>query len=187
MSTEEKRLWVFARAGTAVEGTARALGDLAARLSVSSPHLSSSSAIKAEPWELIAVHGAEAADALAPHLDEAGAAVAEVLGGVVVMVFVDPLNDAARACRCLPKSAERHGPQSFSGRRRSVVEEASLYLGLDASQLWPVFGLDEEPYPGDLPPANEEERFVEEKLREARTWMRRYLEAKGNTGEGKGR
>lgn len=187
MNSDEKRLWLFARAGSAVEGTAQALTLLGERLGLSSPHLSSSSAISASPWELIAVHGTEAADTFAPHLCDAACAVAEQLGAVVVALWVDPVNDAARVCRCSPPGADRHGTQSFSGRRKSVVEEASLYVGLEASAVWPLLGRDEEPYPGDLPPATEEERFIDEKLREARMWMRRYLEAKGSPGQGKGR
>lgn len=187
MSTEEKRLWLFARAGTAVEGTAQALSGVAERLGLAAPHLSSSGVVKAAPWELILVHGSEAAEAFLPHLADAGCAVAEQLRAIVVALWVDPANDVARVCRCLPKGAEQGGPQSFSGRRRSVVEEASLYLGLEGALLWPLLSLAEEVYPGSLPPANEEERFVDEKLREARTWMRRYLDSQENSEQGKGR
>lgn len=187
MNPDEKRLWIFARASAAEEGAATALALVAERLGVVAPKLAASEALETQPWELLRVDGTEAIEALAPHLCEAGHAIAEQHHAGVVALWVDPLNDAARVCRCLPQDAERHGPQSFSGRRRSVVEEASLYLGLEAARLWPLLGRPEEVYPGEIPPANEEERFVDEKLREARQWMRRYLDAKGAPGEGKGR
>ncbi len=187
MSSDEKSLWIFARAASAVEGASRALTPLTERLGLATPGLSSSNAIVAAPWELIRLQTADTAEAFAPHLCDAACVIAEKLGGAVVVLFVDQANDAARICRCVPAGPERQWPKTYSGRRRSVVEEASLYVGIDAPVLWPLLGRSDEPYPGETPPASEEERFIDEKLREARTQMRRYLESKDAAGQGKGR
>jgi hypothetical protein len=112
-----------------------------------------------------------AAQALSAYVNEATCAMAAELEGDVLGLFLDVGGDSARICRCGPEN----GPETFVGRRGMAIGRAAEWLAVPAGSLRALFLLD--PQDADYEP-DEDDRFVEEKLREARELMERYRQRK---------
>lgn len=112
-----------------------------------------------------------AAQSLATYISEVTCALAAELEQEVLGLYVDSGGDSARLCRCAPKN----GPETFVGRANVTLERAAEWLKVPQSSLAALFQLEgqEAEYEPDA-----DDRFVEEKLREARALMERYRQRK---------
>ena len=121
-------------------------------------------------WQVFLVRSLterSAAQAMAAYVSEATCALAAELDAEVLGVYVDVASDSARLCRCGPEN----GPETFVGRRQLALERAGEWLKVPHGSLTALFQLDTQE--ADYEP-DADDRFVEEKLREARALMERY-------------
>ena len=130
--------------------------------------------LKAGGWHAYEVRSTSersAAHALAAYVAEVTCAIAAELDAEVLGLYVDVSGDSARICRCGPED----GPETFAGRRQAALNRTAEWLEVAPTSLSALFHL-------DLPDADYEpdadDRFVEEKLREARAFMERYRQRK---------
>jgi hypothetical protein len=107
-----------------------------------------------------------AAHALAAYVSEATCSLSAELDAEVLGLYVDVTGDSARICRCGPED----GPETFAGRRQVALSRTAEWLEVSPTGLATLFQLDT---PEDYEP-DAEDRFVEDKLREARTFMEQY-------------
>ncbi|SEL61041.1 hypothetical protein SAMN05444354_10794 [Stigmatella aurantiaca] len=107
-----------------------------------------------------------AAHALAAYVSEATCTLAAELEAEVLGLYVDVSGDSARVCRCEPDQ----GPETFAGRRHVALGRTAEWLEVAPATLAALFQLEA---PDDYEP-DAEDRFVEEKLQEARTLMEQY-------------
>jgi hypothetical protein len=107
-----------------------------------------------------------AAHALAAYVSEATCSLSAELEAEVLGLYVDVTGDSARICRCGPED----GPETFAGRRQVALSRTAEWLEVSPTGLATLFQLDT---PEDYEP-DAEDRFVEEKLREARSFMEQY-------------
>lgn len=107
-----------------------------------------------------------AAHALASHVSEITRQLATELDGEVLGLYVDVSGDSARICRCGPED----GPETFAGRRQAALGRTAEWLEVSPASLSALFQVD---MPDDYEP-DAEDRFVEQKLREARQLMEQY-------------
>jgi hypothetical protein len=107
-----------------------------------------------------------AAHALAAYVSEVTCALAAELDAAVLGLYVDVTGDSARICRCGPAD----GPETFAGRRAAALGRTAEWLEVSPGALAALFQVD---MPDDYEP-DAEDRFVEQKLREAREFMEQY-------------
>lgn len=107
-----------------------------------------------------------AAHALAAYVSEATCSLAAELRAEVLGLYIDVTGDSARVCRCGPDE----GPETFAGRRHVALGRTAEWLEVSPTHLSALFQVD---VPEDYEP-DAEDRFVEEKLREARALMEQY-------------
>jgi hypothetical protein len=112
-----------------------------------------------------------AAQALAAHVTEVTCALSNELEEEVLGLYVDTAADSARLCRCTPED----GPETFVGRTTVALERAAEWLKVPQGSLTALFQLESQD--ADYEP-DADDRFVEEKLREARALMERYRQGK---------
>jgi len=127
--------------------------------------------LKAGGWSAYEVRSTSersAAHALAAYVAEVTCAIAAELDAEVLGLYVDVESDGARLCRCGPTE----GPETFAGRREPVLLRAGEWLGLPATALTGLFSIDVDEE------QDAEDKFVEEKLKEARALMQRYRDAR---------
>jgi hypothetical protein len=127
--------------------------------------------LKAGGWHAYEVRSTSersAAHALAAYVAEVTCAIAAELDAEVLGLYVDVDSDGARLCKCGPSE----GPETFAGRREAVLLRAGEWLGLPATALTELFAIETDGEP------DADDRFVEEKLKEARALMQRYRDAR---------
>lgn len=107
-----------------------------------------------------------AAHALAAYVSEITCTLAAELDGEVLGLYVDVTGDSARICRCGPED----GPETFAGRRQVALGRTAEWLEVSPTSLSALFQVD---MPDDYEP-DADDRFVEQKLREARQFMEQY-------------
>lgn len=107
-----------------------------------------------------------AAHALAAYVSEATCSLAAELDAEVLGLYIDVTGDSARICRCGPED----GPETFAGRRQMALGRTAEWLEVPPSTLSALFQVD---MPDDYEP-DAEDRYVEQKLREARELMEQY-------------
>jgi hypothetical protein len=107
-----------------------------------------------------------AAHALAAYVSEITCSLAAELDGEVLGLYIDVTGDSARICRCGPED----GPETFAGRRVVALGRTAEWLEVSPASLAALFQVD---MPDDYEP-DAEDRFVEQKLREAREYMEMY-------------
>lgn len=108
-----------------------------------------------------------AAEALSTYVSEATCALAAELEAEVLGLYVDGAADSSRVCRSGPEE----GPETFVGHRDVALGRAAEWLDVPADSLKGLFQLDS---PDAEYEPDADDRFVEEKLREARAFMERY-------------
>lgn len=136
--------------------------------------LDTSGALSDAGWRvylLRSLASGSAAQAMSAYVSEATCALAAELDAEVLGAYVDVAGDSARICRCGPEN----GPETFVGRRQLALERAAEWLKVPHGGLTSLFQLDAQD--ADYEP-DADDRFVEEKLREARTFMERYRQRK---------
>jgi len=136
--------------------------------------LETSGALSAAGWRVFQVRSLSegcAAQALSAYVNEATCAMASELDGDVLGLFVDVAGDSARLCRCGPEN----GPETFVGGRHLAIGRAAEWLAVPAGSLAALFLLDTQDAEHE---PDADDRFVEEKLREARAFMERYRQRK---------
>ncbi len=106
------------------------------------------------------------AHTLAAYVSEITCSLAAELEVEVLGLYVDVSGDSARICRCGPED----GPETFAGRRPVALGRTAEWLEVSPSALSTLFQVD---LPDDYEP-DAEDRFVEQKLREAREFMEQY-------------
>lgn len=120
-------------------------------------------------WKIFMVRSLSersAAHALAAYVSEATCSLAAELDAEVLGLYVDVTADSARICRCGPED----GPETFAGRRQVALSRTAEWLEVSPGSLAALFQLEtQEDYEPDA-----DDRFVEQKLREARTFMEQY-------------
>ena len=129
-------------------------------------------ALDAAGWRAFLVRstsGRSAAHAMAAFVTEATTALAQELGEPVMGLYVDLGGDAARLSRCAPGSAA----ETFAGQRDAVLARAATWLKVAPAGLTPFFRAGDEP--DEEPDADD--RYVEDKLRQAREWYARWRQA----------
>jgi hypothetical protein len=127
--------------------------------------------LKAGGWHAYEVRSTSersAAHALAAYVAEVTCAIAAELDAEVLGLYVDVDSDGARLCKCGPSE----GPETFAGRRDAVLLRAGEWLGLPATALTELFAIETDGEP------DADDRFVEQKLKEARALMQRYRDAR---------
>ncbi|GMU00092.1 hypothetical protein KH5H1_42110 [Corallococcus caeni] len=135
--------------------------------------LSEAGALTEAGWQVYLVRSLterSAAQAMAAYVSEATCALAAEVDAEVLGLYVDVSGDSARICRCGPED----GPETFAGRRQAALTRTSEWLEVAPASLSALFQLD--PPDAEYEP-DADDRFVEEKLREARTLMERYRTA----------
>lgn len=136
--------------------------------------LETAGALRAAGWRVLflrSLTAGSAAQAMSAYVSEATCALAAELDGEVLGIYVDVGGDSARLCRCGPE----HGPETFVGRRQLALERAGEWLKVPPGSLTSLFQLDSQDV--DYEP-DADDRFVEEKLREARAFMERYRQSR---------
>ncbi|XXF80354.1 hypothetical protein P2318_11545 [Myxococcaceae bacterium GXIMD 01537] len=134
--------------------------------------LEASGALGAAGWRVLMVRPAaerSASRVLAANVGEATRVLAAELDAKVLGLCVDAAGDSARICRCTPGD----GPETFAGRRRMALERAAEWLSVPDGSLSALFQLDAPDESGE-DEQDADDRFVEQKLREARAFMERY-------------
>ncbi|MFY2559429.1 hypothetical protein HUA74_04665 [Myxococcus sp. CA051A] len=133
-----------------------------------------SGALSEAGWQVYLVRSLterSAAQAMAAYVSEATCALAAEVDAEVLGLYVDVSGDSARICRCGPED----GPETFAGRRQAALNRTAEWLEVAPILLSAIFQL-------DVPDADYEpdadDRYVEEKLREARVLMERYRQGK---------
>lgn len=106
------------------------------------------------------------AHTLAAYVSEVTCSLAAELEVEVLGLYVDVTGDSARICRCGPED----GPETFAGRRQVALGRTAEWLEVSPSALSVLFQVD---LPEDYEP-DADDRFVEQKLREAREFMEQY-------------
>lgn len=107
-----------------------------------------------------------AAHALAAYVSEVTCSLAAELDAEVLGLYIDVTGDSARICRCGPED----GPETFAGRRHVALGRTAEWLEVSPAALSALFQVD---MPDDYEP-DAEDRYVEQKLREAREFMEQY-------------
>ena len=152
-------------------------------------------ALTAAGWTTVAVRPGHAGDALGAvekSLDALARACATALGEDVLAVYLDHVNGSARACLQSPGGF----PRSADGEIFQVLRQTATWVEADAVQLMRFFAPPPRPnelaaQAGDLSDVqlsaeekdrdaepDDEDRFVEGKLKAAREWMERYRSAR---------
>lgn len=132
--------------------------------------LETSGALSEAGWRVYLVRSLSersAAQALSTYVSEATCALAAELDAEVLGLYVDGAEDSSRVCRCGPAE----GPETFVGRRDVALGRAAEWLDVAPDSLKALFQLDS---PDAEYEPDADDRFVEEKLREARALMERY-------------
>ncbi|MBJ6762018.1 hypothetical protein JGU66_14685 [Myxococcaceae bacterium JPH2] len=136
--------------------------------------LTEAGALTEAGWQVYLVRSLterSAAQALAAYVSEATCALAAEVDAEVLGLYVDVSGDSARICRCGPEE----GPETFAGRRQAALSRTAEWLEVAPGSLSALFHLDA---PDAEYEPDEDDRFVEEKLREARALIERYRQAK---------
>ncbi|HVE83177.1 MAG TPA: hypothetical protein VND93_10040 [Myxococcales bacterium] len=148
-------------------------------------------ALTAAGWTAVAVRpgrGGGDLGAVEKNLDALARACAAALREDILAVFLDHLSGSARACLQSPGGF----PRSIDGEIFQVLRQTATWVEADAVQLMRFFAPPARPselqaQAGELselelsgddkemdPDPDEEDRFVESKLKTAREWMERY-------------
>lgn len=152
-------------------------------------------ALASAGWTTVAVRPSRRGDdlaALEKSLDALAKACAAALREDVLAVFLDHVNGSARACLQSPGGF----PRSIEGEIFHVLRQTATWVEADAVQLMRFFvppprSNELQAQAGDLsdvqlsgeeekevdPEPDDEDRFVEGKLKSAREWMERYRSA----------
>ncbi|HEY8209930.1 MAG TPA: hypothetical protein VIG99_20730 [Myxococcaceae bacterium] len=148
-------------------------------------------ALAAAGWTTVAVRPSRRGDSLGPlekNLDALARACATALSEDVLAVYLDHANGSARACLQSPGGF----PRSIDGEIFHVLRQTATWVEADAVQLMRFFappprpnelqaragelsdiGLTGEEKDVEAEP-DEEDRFVEGKLKSAKEWMEQY-------------
>lgn len=173
--SRESRLLFFCPPGARVDRLEWPLQMLLERIAAPPAELAAvetAGALDAAGWRAFLVRsttGRSAAHAMAAHVTEATAALAQELGAAVMGLYVDLSGDGARLSRCAPGAT----PETFAGQRDAVLTRAAAWLQVPPAGLTPFFRAGDEP--DDEPDADD--RYVEDKLRQAREWYARWRQA----------
>ena len=152
-------------------------------------------ALSAAGWTTVAVRPSRPGEDLAvveKNLDALAKACATALREDILAVYLDHLSGSARACLQSPGGF----PRSADGELFQVLRQTATWVEADAVQLMRFFAPpprpnELQPQAGDLsdlglsaeekdvdPDPDDEDRFVEGKLKSAREHMERYLAAR---------
>jgi len=172
----------------------RALGAICEQLDTSAlevDEIEGPEALTAAGWTTVAVRpgrGGDGLDVVEKNLDALARACATALREDVLAVYLDHVNGSARACLQSPGGF----PRSVDGEIFHVLRQTATWVEADAVQLMRFFA--PPPRPNELqaqaaelseggfsgeekevdPEPDDEDRFVEGKLKAAREWMERY-------------
>lgn len=103
-------------------------------------------------------------------LDRLAESVSKQLGDDVLCIYLDPFHRRSRACLQSPSGF----PRSSEGDSFHVLRQAAGWVEADPVQLLRFFNGTAGALPEHKTEPDEDDRFVEKKLEEARELMRQY-------------
>lgn len=170
-ASHEYRLLFFCPvAGRLAEGYEHALSGLLDRLGAPAAELvllRDVGALKAKGWQVLLLRSSRGETELpvvASALQEVTETLSDALQSEVLGLFVDAAQGEARICRC----EKQEQAQTFDGKQEATLPKAAEWLEVSLASLDALVQL------GPEEEVDPEDRFVADKLEEARVQMRLY-------------